>query len=111
MQIPHRTFRSFSAETQSKQKMGGSRGYSIRERQQNSCRAKASAMPVHFKNTTETVNAIMGKTVKRAMAYLKNVIARKECVPFRKFKGGVGRCGQAKQFKTTQVRRGRRHGQ
>lgn len=84
--------------------MGSGKGYAIKERQANTCRARASSMPVHFKNTTETVNAIRGKTVKRAVAYLKNVIARKECVPFRKFKGGVGRCAQAKQFKTTQVR-------
>lgn len=85
--------------------MGGKRRYAIKERQPNTCRAKASSMTVHFKNTTETVNAIRGYSVKRAMAYLKNVIACKECVPFRKFKGGVGRCAQAKQFNTTQVRK------
>lgn len=42
--------------------------------------------------------------LKRAVAYLKNVVAQKECVPFRRFNGGVGRCAQAKQFGTTQGR-------
>lgn len=42
--------------------------------------------------------------LKRAVAYLKNVIAMKECIPFRRFNGGVGRCAQAKQFGTTQGR-------
>jgi len=42
--------------------------------------------------------------LKRAQAYLKNVIAMKECIPFRSFNGGVGRCAQAKQFGTTQGR-------
>lgn len=42
--------------------------------------------------------------LKRAQAYLKNVIGKKECIPFRRFNGGVGRCAQAKQFGTTQGR-------
>jgi len=32
--------------------------------------------------------------LRRAVAYLKNVIGHKECVPFRRFTGGVGRCAQ-----------------
>ncbi|KAK4874751.1 hypothetical protein RN001_014111 [Aquatica leii] len=68
------------------------------------CRAKASQVHVHFKNTVETAHVLRGMTIQRALAYLKNVIARKECVPFRKFKGGVGRCAQAKAFKVTQGR-------
>ncbi|XP_018322460.1 60S ribosomal protein L17-like [Agrilus planipennis] len=85
--------------------MGKSRGYSLKNIDlQNYCKAKASSMPVHFKNTVEVANVLRGKTIKRANAYLKNVIAKKECVPFKKFKGGVGRCAQAKQFKVTQGR-------
>lgn len=42
--------------------------------------------------------------LRRAQKYLKNVIEHKECVPFRRFNGGVGRCAQAKQFGTTQGR-------
>ena len=40
--------------------------------------------------------------LRRAQKYLKNVMELKECVPFRRFNGGVGRCAQAKQFGTTQ---------
>lgn len=70
---------------------------------ENTCKAKATSMSVHFKNTVETANAIRGLPVQRALAYLKNVIAKKECVPFRKFNGDVGRCAQAKNFGVTQV--------
>lgn len=42
--------------------------------------------------------------LRRAVRYLKNVVDHKECVPFRRFNGGVGRCAQAKQWKTTQGR-------
>lgn len=94
-----------------------------------SCKARGSNLRVHFKvsknykifgqfvvpsltskfvgftqNTCETANAIRKMPLKRAVAYLKNVIAHKECVPFRRFNGGVGRCAQAKQFGTTQGR-------
>lgn len=48
--------------------------------------------------------AIKKMPLKRAVAYLKNVMDHKECVPFRRFNGGVGRCAQAKQFGTTQGR-------
>merc|ERR1712112_575692 len=41
---------------------------------------------------------------KRANRYLKNVIGHKECVPFRRFNGAVGRCAQAKAFKHVQGR-------
>lgn len=83
--------------------MGKSRGYSVQEIQQNVCRAKTRNMPVHFKNTAETANVIRGMLIERATAFLKNVISHKECVLFRKFNGGVGRCAQAKTFKTTQI--------
>ncbi|KAJ8914759.1 hypothetical protein NQ315_013262 [Exocentrus adspersus] len=69
-----------------------------------SCKARGSNLRVHFKNTCETANAIRKMPLKRAVAYLKNVIAMKECIPFRRFNGGVGRCAQAKQFGTTQGR-------
>ncbi|XP_018576060.1 60S ribosomal protein L17 [Anoplophora glabripennis] len=69
-----------------------------------SCKARGSNLRVHFKNTCETANAIRKMPLKRAVAYLKNVTAMKECIPFRRFNGGVGRCAQAKQFGTTQGR-------
>lgn len=42
--------------------------------------------------------------LRRAQRFLKNVTDKKECVPFRRFNGGVGRCAQAKQWGTTQGR-------
>lgn len=56
------------------------------------------------KNTHEAANAIKGMPLRRAQHFLKNVVEMKECVPFRRFNGGVGRCAQAKQWKTTQGR-------
>lgn len=43
-------------------------------------------------------------TLRRAQRFLKNVMEQQECVPFRRYNGGVGRCSQAKQWKTTQGR-------
>jgi ribosomal protein uL22 len=39
--------------------------------------------------------------LRRAQRFLKNVVDQKECVPFRRFNGGVGRCAQAKQWGTS----------
>lgn len=55
-----------------------------------------------LQNTHEAARAIKNMALRRAQKYLKNVIEHKECVPFRRFNGGVGRCAQAKQFGTTQ---------
>jgi large subunit ribosomal protein L17e len=58
--------------------------------------------PSHFvsffrlclQNTRETAQAIKKMPIHRAVTYLKNVIAHKEIVPFRRFTGGVGRHAQ-----------------
>merc|ERR1712035_288230 len=68
-----------------------------------SCKAKGSNLRCSFKNTCETANAIKKMSLARAVRFLKNVIAKKECVPFRVFNGGVGRCAQAKAWKTSRV--------
>merc|ERR1719321_1072990 len=39
-----------------------------------------------------------------AKKYLQDVMEKKQCVPFRVFKGCIGRTPQAKQFKLTQGR-------
>jgi len=36
----------------------------------------------------------------RAMDYLNAVIAHERCIPFRRFNKSMGRCAQAKEFKT-----------
>ncbi|XP_052829265.1 60S ribosomal protein L17 isoform X1 [Octopus bimaculoides] len=69
-----------------------------------SAKARGSLLRVHFKNTRETAQAIKRMHLKRASRYLKNVMEKKEIVPFRRFCGGVGRHAQAKQWKATQGR-------
>ena len=42
--------------------------------------------------------------IRKATKYLKDVTLKKQCVPYRRYKGGVGRCAQAKQWGWTQGR-------
>lgn len=63
---------------------------------EKSAKSRGSHLRVHFKNTVETANAIKGLSLRRAQTYLKNVIKKKEIVPFRKFTGCVGRKAQTK---------------
>merc|ERR1712002_539046 len=69
-----------------------------------SCKARGSDLRVHFKNTRETAQAIKGLHIRKATKYLKDVVDKKRCVPFRRFNSGIGRCAQAKEFGTTQGR-------
>ena len=59
-----------------------------------SCKARGSNLRVHFKNTHETAVAIKGLHVRKANRYLKDVIAKKQIIPFRRFNGGIGRKAQ-----------------
>merc|ERR1712044_138369 len=52
----------------------------------------------------ETAQAIKGMSLHRANTYLKNVINKKEIIPFRRFMDGVGRHAQANVFGTAQGR-------
>lgn len=67
-------------------------------------KARGSYLRVHFKNTRETAMAVKGMKLNKALEYLEAVKDHKRCIPFRRFKGGVGRTGQAKVFKVTQGR-------
>ncbi|ELV10706.1 60S ribosomal protein L17 [Tupaia chinensis] len=69
-----------------------------------SCKLRGSNLPVHFKNTPETAQAIKGVHIRKATKYLKAVTLSKQCVPFRRYNGGVGRCAQAKQWGWTRRR-------
>nr|ALS04926.1 60S ribosomal protein L17 [Pseudodiaptomus poplesia] len=69
-----------------------------------SAKARGSNLRVHFKNTRETAQAIKKMPLHRAKKYLKNVMAKKEIIPFRRFMGGVGRHAQAKVHGTAQGR-------
>lgn len=66
-----------------------------------SCKSRSSNVRVHFKNTREAALAIKRMPLRRAQRFLKNVCDKKECVPFRRFNGGVGRTAQAKVWKTS----------
>merc|ERR1712050_154550 len=57
-----------------------------------------------YKNTYETCQAIKGMTWGAAQTYLQDVCEKKQCVPFRKFTGCIGRTPQAKAFKMSQGR-------
>jgi len=65
-----------------------------------SCKARGSDLRVHYKNTHETARAIAGMHLKRAVRFLKAVIAKKEIVPFRHFNGKIGRKAQTKHWQS-----------
>ena len=69
-----------------------------------SCKARGSYLRVHFKNTRETAQAVKKMHIRKATRYLKDVIAKKQIIPFRRFSGGVGRKAQAKNHKHSQGR-------
>jgi len=69
-----------------------------------SVKARGSYLRVHFKNTREACQAVKGLSLKRAKAYLHDVINHKDCVPFRRFADDAGRCAQAKRHHATQGR-------
>jgi len=52
----------------------------------------------------EVAAAVSGMKLAKAYTYLGDVQEHKQCIPFRRFNGGVGRTGQAKQFKAVQGR-------
>lgn len=68
------------------------------------CQASGKYLRVHFKNTHETAQAIKGMGLMKALKFLGDVLEHKQAVPFRRFKGGVGRCAQAQVWGVTQGR-------
>merc|ERR1711872_791404 len=69
-----------------------------------SCKARGSYLRVHFKNTRETAMALKKMHIRKANRFLKDVIEKKQIVPFRRFSGGVGRKAQCKNHKAPQGR-------
>merc|ERR1712002_622612 len=69
-----------------------------------SCKARGSYLRVHFKNTRETAQAIKHMHIRKATRYLKDVLEKKQIIPFRRFNGGVGRKAQAKAHGCSQGR-------
>merc|ERR1712072_589136 len=68
------------------------------------CKAMGVDLRVHYKNTYETAQAIKGMNLQAARTYLQDVVEKKQCVPFRKYTGCIGRTPQAKAFKMSQGR-------
>jgi large subunit ribosomal protein L17e len=64
------------------------------------CKATGKDLKVHFKNTRETAAAIKGMNLSRAKNFLKNVCEKKEIVPFLRYRYGVGRKSQVKNWKS-----------
>jgi len=60
------------------------------------CKAMGVDLRVHFKNTYNAAQAIKGMNLKSAQTYLEAVMEKKQCIPFRRYIGGVGRTPQAK---------------
>ncbi|CAF5032951.1 unnamed protein product, partial [Rotaria sp. Silwood1] len=69
-----------------------------------SCKTRGGYLRVHFKNTRETANALKRMSLRRATRYLKNVLNKKEIIPFKRYNGGVSRKSQTKIFKVSQGR-------
>merc|ERR1712243_299929 len=69
-----------------------------------SCKARGSYLRVHFKNTRETAKCLKRMHIRKAVRFLNDVIGKEQCVPFRRFNGGVGRKAQAKAWGHTQGR-------
>ncbi|KAF4577044.1 60S ribosomal protein L17 [Pleurotus pulmonarius] len=71
---------------------------------EKTARARGEYLRTHFKNMREVAAAVTGFKLTKAYSYLGDVQEHNRCIPFRRFSGGVGRTGQAKEFKTTQGR-------
>ncbi|KAF9004645.1 ribosomal protein L22/L17 [Cyathus striatus] len=67
-------------------------------------KARGEYLRTHFKNMREVAAALSGLKLTKAYEYLAAVKEHKRVIPFRRFSGGVGRTGQAKEFKATQGR-------
>jgi large subunit ribosomal protein L17e len=62
-------------------------------------KARADHIRVHYKHCREIANAIKGKIVGKAKAYLGQVLEYKSAIPVTKYTGGIGRHSQGKLYK------------
>merc|ERR1712080_649476 len=77
----------------------------LRTRESNQVMQGSWIIPASaFQNTRETAQAIKKMHIRKANRYLKDVIGKKQIIPFRRFAGGVGRKAQAKAHKCSQGR-------
>ncbi|KIO29441.1 hypothetical protein M407DRAFT_58519, partial [Tulasnella calospora MUT 4182] len=66
--------------------------------------ARGSNVRTSFKNMREVGGAIQGGDYIQAYKYLNAVLEHKDCIPFRRYSGGVGRTAQASKHGTSQGR-------
>jgi len=64
-----------------------------------SCQARSSDLRVHFKNTREAAQSLKNLPLRKAQRFLRDVLRKRQTIPFRRFNGGVGRSSQAKMHK------------
>ncbi|KAJ3256187.1 60S ribosomal protein L17 [Boothiomyces macroporosus] len=69
-----------------------------------SAKAQASYVRVHYKNTREVAATIAGYKYTKAVSFLKDVLERKQAVPFRRYAGGIGRTAQGKAHGVSRAR-------
>lgn len=66
--------------------------------------ARGAYLRVSFKNTRETVQAVKGWNVEKALKYYDQVLAHERAIPFRRFAGLIGRTAQGKEFGVQRAR-------
>ena len=54
-------------------------------------KSRVDDLRAHYKNTYETANSVKGLKLKKAIRYMEDVIEHKQCVPFLKHTGCIGR--------------------
>ena len=78
--------------------------YSRKPNSSKSVMTRVKGVKVSFKNTYEAAKMMKGKTIEQCRIYFNDVLAHRRCIPFQRFNRGVGRTGQAKEFKLVQGR-------
>ncbi|TKC52677.1 hypothetical protein EI555_004536, partial [Monodon monoceros] len=63
-----------------------------------SCKSRGSNLRVHFKNTHEPSQPIKCMHIQKATKLSEGCHFTEQCMPFRRYSGGVGRWAQAKEW-------------
>jgi large subunit ribosomal protein L17e len=63
-----------------------------------SAKCRVDDLRAHFKNTYETARACKGMELFKAIAYIEDVLVKKNIIPFRRFTGGPGRHAMCKNI-------------
>jgi large subunit ribosomal protein L17e len=65
--------------------------------EEKAAKASISHLRVHYKHCREIAQAIKGRKIENATAYLEDVLQYKQAIPYTKYKGSIGRHAQGKQ--------------